>query len=208
MKVTGPMFSMTASGQIGGVLVASNWKGRAYFRSLVKPANPKSPLQISTRSMFKFLSQNWAALTTAEKATWQTIADQIVASPFNAYMQKNQTDARNFLSPGQQTPILRADTPGVLTTWTATAGVRQITLDIEAAAAGDATWGTVIYRSLTTGFTAAVSNIHAVILSTPAAPVTFVDTPLDPDEYFYRAQPFADDGGKAVLEAEISAVVT
>lgn len=207
MKVTGPMMSLTASGSFGKVLVASKWKGRPYFRVLVTPANPKSPLQISNRSMFKFLSQNWAAISSADKATWQTIADQIVASTFNAYMKENQTDARNFLSPGKASPVTRATAPNVLSTWSASPGVRQVTLSLEGDSGANTVWGTVIYRSLTTGFTPSVSNIHAVILTPVVLPITFVDTPLEPDTYFYVAQSFSDDGGKASLNAEISAVV-
>ena len=208
MKVTGPMMSLTASGSFGGVLVASRWKGRPYFRVLVTPANPKSPLQISTRAMFKFLSQNWAAISAANKATWQTIADQIVASTFNAYMKENQTNWRNFVMPSQATPATRVGTVDAIDTFTAVAGVRQITLTLDSTPISADTWGYIIFRSLTTGFTPSISNVHAIILSDDGTDVTFIDTPLEADTYFYDAKPFNDFGKEGTLKGEISATVT
>lgn len=207
MKVTGPMFSLDASGSIGGVLVASKWKGRNYFRALVKPSNPKSALQISTRAMFAFLSKEWAGLTSAEQASWQTIADQIVASPFNAYMKQNQTNWRNFLTPSQDVVIDRSAAAETVAGFTATAGVRQITIAVETDGVIGDDWGFILFRGLTTGFTPAISNVHAVFASNGTTSVTFIDTPLDPDEYFYVARIFNDVGGVTALSAEVSATV-
>jgi len=41
-KVTGPLMSMSASGKLGNAIVFSIWKGAAYVRQFVIPANPQS----------------------------------------------------------------------------------------------------------------------------------------------------------------------
>lgn len=48
-KVSGPLLSMDASGQIGKAMVFSKWKGRNYVRNYVRPANPQTPAQQESR---------------------------------------------------------------------------------------------------------------------------------------------------------------
>lgn len=48
-KVTGPLMSMSASGSIGKSIVFSIWKGVAYVRQWLKPANPQSADQGDVR---------------------------------------------------------------------------------------------------------------------------------------------------------------
>lgn len=207
VKVNAPAMSLDASGSLGGALVFSKWKGRNYVRTLVKPANPKSALQVSMRAMFKFLSQNWADLSTAEKATWTDKAEAGVYSPFNAYMSENQERWRNFLGPTQEDPAAGAGTPATLSTATATAGVRQITVDYPVTTVAD-NWGLIIFRSLSSGFTPSISNCLAVILADTTGGKEYVDTPLDPDTYYYNAIPFTDDGVLGSAAGEVNAQVT
>lgn len=208
VKVNGPMMSMDASGSLGGSVVFSKWKGRNYVRTLTKPANPKTPLQVSMRAMFKFLSQNWAPLSSANKATWEEKADQLVASTFNAYMSVNQDRWRNYLAPGQEDPPAGGVSDSVLTTWTATAGVRSITLDMTAGETSGTVWGTIIYRAGSTGFTPGLSNVLAVVPTADSVAVKYVDAPLDPGDYFYRYTCFDIDGALLTDAAEVTATVT
>lgn len=200
--------SLDASGSLGGALVFSKWKGRPYVRTLVKPSNPKSALQVSMRAMFKFLSQQWAGISTANQATWQDKADAGVYSTFNAYVSENQERWRNFLAPGQADPVGEAGTNAVVNAVTATAGVRQITINVDITTQNDG-WGWCLYRSLTTGFTPGVSNLIAVgITAGDGASTDYVDTPLDPDTYYYVVQCFNNDGLFQLPEAEVNATVT
>ncbi len=48
-KVTGPLFSMSASGKIGDSMVFFGWKGVNVVRQWLKPANPKSSGQGDAR---------------------------------------------------------------------------------------------------------------------------------------------------------------
>ena len=44
-KVTGPLFSLSASGKIGDAMVHFGWKGLNVVRGWVKPLNPEAPEQ-------------------------------------------------------------------------------------------------------------------------------------------------------------------
>lgn len=48
-KVNGPLMSMSASGKIGDAIVFAAWKGIAYVRQFVIPANPQSAGQGDNR---------------------------------------------------------------------------------------------------------------------------------------------------------------
>ena len=85
VKLTGPMFSVTASGKFAKCIVFSIWKGIAYARMLVIPANPQTDSQMSFRAMMTFLSQVWANLTAGNQATWEDPAETNGYSPFNAF---------------------------------------------------------------------------------------------------------------------------
>jgi hypothetical protein len=208
VRVTAPALSLDASGSLAGALVFSKWKGRNYVRSLVKPSNPKSGAQVGVRAMFKFLSQEWAQVPAVDQATWEALAEQDVVSTFNAYMKANLLRNRNFLAPSEATPAAVAGLVDAIDTFTATAGERQITIALNTIGPVNGAWGFLLYRSVTTGFTPAFDNLIAVIHATQTTVVNFVDTPLDPDEYFYDAKPFSEDASIGALDGEISATVT
>jgi len=185
VKVTAPAMSLDASGTLAGALVFSKWKGRNYVRERVIPANPKSGGQVGVRSMFKFLTQIWAGLSAANKATWESRADDMVVSPFNAFVSYNQNRWRNFQTPAKEDPATDTGTPPGASTGVATPGVRAMSLVItDHASAPD--WGYAIFRALTTSFTLAWDNCIAVVPWDNGGTTTYIDSPLEPDEYFYN----------------------
>lgn len=208
VKLTAPMMSLGASGSLGSSIVFSKWKGRAYARQLVVPSNPKSGLQTGFRAMFAFLSQEWNGLASGSKATFETLADQLVASPFNAYMRINQKRWRNYTPPTQQVPATESNTPP---TWTdlpdVTAGVDSILMEWTVNSVEDG-WGMVIFRDLTTGFTPSIANVVKVVDISAGGAGSWLDSPLVPDEYFYDCRPFTNDGLFGALTGEVSDTVT
>lgn len=206
VKVAAPCLSLGASGSLGGALVFSSWKGRSYVRELVKPSNPRSGGQVGVRAMFKGLSQNWAALTAGNKATWEERADSAVISPFNAFMGYNQARWRNFLGVTQEDPATAAGTNAVWGAATAVAGVRQITITKAITTANDA-WLLGIHRELTTAQPNTFANCIAVFLAASIATFTYVDTPLAADEYFYNFSVFTDEGLRELEDDEVNATV-
>ena len=95
------------SGTIGGQVYSRN-RGGAYIRTWVKPVNPNTTAQSNTRSLFGNLSNNWRALSEADRTTWNTgsanfpkvdrIGETIVLSGQQLFMSFN----RNQQSAGNQ----------------------------------------------------------------------------------------------------------
>lgn len=206
-RVNGPLMSMDASGALGGAVVFSKWKGRNYVRQLVKPANPRSGGQISMRAALKFLAQEWAGIGDAPQATWEDLADAGVFSPFNAFTKFNLKRNRDFLAPFQSATDYGQGTASPIDVFTATPGVRSISVAISDTDAEDTNWGYLLFRSLGTGFTPAFSNLHAVVKAYAAVPTIFIDTPLEPDTYYYDVKPFNATGKMGALDGEINGVV-
>lgn len=209
-KVFAPALSLDASGTIGDAITFSKWKGRHYIRQRVIPANPKSGLQVGFRSMFRFLAQNWAALTAPNKATWNDLADAAVISNFNAYMGNNQDRWRRFNSPTVQTPATETDAVGTYTAGTpaATGGVASVVIAHTIDLLINENWGLMIFKG-TTGFNTALSNCVAVILSdTVDVAYSFLDSPLSAATYYYNCRLFTLDGVLGPELGEISAAAT
>lgn len=207
VKVQAPALSLEASGSLAGALVFSKWKGRPYVRSLVKPANPQSGGQVGMRSMFRFLAQQWASVSAGNQATWEDRADQLVASEFNAYMSYNQFRWRDFLAPTQHDPEDDSDTAPVEGTLAAVAGVRSITVTQPITTANDG-WGIAFFRGLSTGFSSAFDNLVGVRPIDGTNDVVLVDSPLDPDQYFYVIRSITIDGQLGSESSEVNATVT
>ena len=210
VKVQAPCLSLNASGTIAGAMTFSSWKGRPYVRETVKPSNPKSGSQVGVRAMFKFLAQDWSNLTTVEKASWEDRADQTVISNFNAFMAYNQRRWRNFLAPSGADPATEDDGCPVVSNEAATAAVRQITIagDVAAKAGDESVWGVAIFRSPTGTFTTAFSNCIAVIPADDDATYSYVDTPLDPGQYYYNTRLLSEVGDLDDENTEVDATVT
>jgi len=207
VRVKGPLLSQEASGKLGQPLVFTSRKGTAYVKKHTQPKNPNTGRQVGMRAMFKFLSQNWADIESDYQDTWQHLADVLNATTFNAYIQLNQTRWRNFWAPSQQHPPDETLTPDVITGETATAGVRQITLDIDVGEESSFNWGLAIFRQTTTPVVTAWDNCIAVIFANNGNHFTHVDTPLAAGTYYYNFRPFAYKGALGGEETEVNATV-
>lgn len=185
VKVKGPAMSLDASGSLAGALVYSKWKGRNYVRQHVIPANPQSGGQTGVRAMFKFLAQIWDGLTAGNKATWEDRAEDLVASTFNAFMSYNQRRWRDFNCPSAEDPAAETGTAPGAATGVATPDVRAITLVITDHA-NPPDFGYAIFRDLTTAFSLAWSNCIAVVPWGAGGTTEYIDSPLEPDQYFYN----------------------
>jgi len=139
------MFSLTASGAIGGTLVFASWKGRAYARQLVIPTNPRSAGQVGMRSMFSFLSKQWAGLATVDQDSYDADAAARDIAPFNSFMKLNMDRWKNYLPPTHNFTPAGASTPLTITTQTLTGGEAYANIDLTPSGATDI-WGYEIYR--------------------------------------------------------------
>lgn len=207
VKVSGPAMSLDASGSLAGTVVFSKWKGRNYVRQHVIPSNPKSGGQVGVRAMFKFLAQIWDGLTTAEKATWEDRADDMIVSPFNAFMSYNQRRWRNFQTPSQEDPAAEISTAPDGCTGVATPGIRSMSLAITHGV-NLADWGMCIFMDLTTAFSLTWDRCIAVVAVDGSGDAEYIHTPLDPDQYFYNTIGFNDDGVNGADGTEFNGTIT
>ena len=205
VKVYGPMMSLDASGTLGKAVTFSKWKGRNYVRERVIPSNPKSGGQTGRRAMFKFLTQLWASVSDADQATWQDLADQLVALKFNAYVSANMAAWHNFLTPSEATPPTRAGTPSDNALTAAAWEENRIKLSLAGAALGDA-WGIILFAKEAGAVTPAVGNAILVEPDTTIAAHDVFWTPPSVATWHFNSIAFADDGAQAAAGGAQNAV--
>lgn len=69
-KVTAPILSGRARGQIGKTQVYASWRGIQYARSFVTPRNPQTAAQTSRRNIFAAISDLWKRQGSIARAPW------------------------------------------------------------------------------------------------------------------------------------------
>ena len=87
-RVTGPLFSMSASGSIGKALTYGKWKGREWCREWFTPENPKSEKQINVRTALTLLIALWQEQTEGAKAAWDYYANPFNMAGVNRFVSK------------------------------------------------------------------------------------------------------------------------
>lgn len=208
VRVNAPAMSLDASGTLAGTMVFSKWKGRNYVRQRVIPANPKTVKMVSVRAMFKFLTQRWDPdLDAADYASWQERADDMIVSTFNAYVSYNQKRWKSFLAPSHLDPAPLGMTLPVCAGYYGTGGVRMATVGFNCSIL-NAGWGMLLFRSLSTGFTAAFDNLIAVMPIPGTGDIVHVDSPLEADTYYYNFIKFNHTGLQDTPAGQVTATVT
>ena len=100
-KVTGPLYSMGASGKLGKAMVFFAWKGVAVVRKWLKPSNPMSADQGDVRLVLGGLGQSTRCVEATslyrEDAKLVAASDQTWVSAFVKYILANyMKDATAF----------------------------------------------------------------------------------------------------------------
>lgn len=128
-KVTAPLLSFGASGQIAKTQVYSTWKGRPYVRRHVIPSNPQTVAQTSTRNTFSNASSVWKLMGALAISPWDRFATGQVLTGRNAFMRDFVKELRGDIDLTDMifSPGAKGGLPSVSVT--PTAGVDQITLD-------------------------------------------------------------------------------
>lgn len=206
-KVTGPLMSVSASGKFAGTMVFASWKGRAYSRQLVTPANPKSAGQTGVRSLMKFLAQAWAALGASPKGSWAVLAALTNISNFNAFVADAMSNWNSFLAPTQTYPAARASTGLTITTLTTTGGSGETAVSITPSGS-TSIWGYILLRSSAEITAPSRSQVVAVLPADGANAVTYTDSGLTAGTYHYRAVAFNVDGKMGTVKADQTATVS
>lgn len=105
MRVTGPLFSIEATGTIGGIISAANWRGRQFVKKNTKPRTAYTPNQRSARVRIGFLKALWRHINAISgvdaQALWSADADQSTTTGYHWFIAYN---SRRWTS--EQGPIL------------------------------------------------------------------------------------------------------
>ena len=131
-KLTGPLFSLTASGTIGEALTYATWKGVQYVRTRVIPSNPQSAAQVAVRDAFESLSNLWNTMSALGRTPWTSYAGGKPLTDRNAHVQWNLPRINGDANFADYLPT--RPEPGTLapTAMTAAGGVGQFTTTITA----------------------------------------------------------------------------
>ena len=81
--VSGPLFSMSASGTVGKAVTYGKWKGRPWARVWFKPHTPKSSKQVNVRTAMALIVAYWQTLIVGQQADWDSYAAPFSMSGFN-----------------------------------------------------------------------------------------------------------------------------
>ncbi|MDD5457488.1 MAG: hypothetical protein PHV30_10730 [Candidatus Margulisbacteria bacterium] len=85
-KVTGPLFSVDARGKIADTIVFMGWRGLKTVRRWLKPANPRTVAQVTTRNFFSTAVSLFQNLSGFDKGALRTEASGQPYSGFNLWV--------------------------------------------------------------------------------------------------------------------------
>lgn len=85
-KVTGPLMSLTASGQLGKSIVFLKWRGIADVRKWLKPANPKTADQVTERNNFKEAVTKYHTLSGGDMGALREMSKGKAYTGFNQWV--------------------------------------------------------------------------------------------------------------------------
>lgn len=205
-RVKGPLFSMEASGTIGGAIVFSKWKGRDYVRRHAIPSNPKSGLQTGVRAVFGFIAQDYANLGDADIADWQELAAGDNITPLNAQIRDAVDKARRNLGWRENTTDAPAGTVDAPTDGAATAQPSTLVLGWSAPGSNQPDYCYAIYRGASGDFTPDISNLIAVV---PVSQTAYTDVGLNAGTtYHYKVRGLSTGGKLGTLSSSFSGTPT
>lgn len=207
VRLKGPALSTDAAGSLADAITFATNNKRRSLRTKGKPKNTKSNNQLAIRAMMAFLSANWAALSTADKATWEPPARAAGHAPYHAYIKHNMKRWRTFrppakLYPSPETPP--APAPASMTAW---GGFHCINYRLWLPV-GTQPWGWTIHLAYNAPCVAEFKTTRHVLLKTGAADVYWTMRDLPPGNYKTRAKPFCPTGLWGINSSERSATVT
>lgn len=87
--LTSPLLSLGARGTIGKSITYSSWKGLAYARQRVVPANPKTTAQVAVRGTFKWVHDAFKFMPSVVTQNWVSYAKGKPLTGPNAFQQAN-----------------------------------------------------------------------------------------------------------------------
>lgn len=197
------LLSLGTTGKFAGSMVFVQTASGTVIRQLVTPTNPRTQAQTGTRSMMKWISREWAQLTTAQQAGWLAAITKAGESAFNAFVRAGMGRWANGLFASADFPEIAEAAPAVPTLPTAVVNGRQVTIS----------WVDPAARV----FAVAVhSNLATAPALTPATAVSVTDAGVQqaiinitvPGTYHYRLRAASHDGSFGPATADATFIVS
>lgn len=203
VKLTGPMFSLGASGTLAKAVTFATWKGRAYARTRVIPSNPRTGLQVGMRAGITAAPPFWnVGLNDAGRLLWNDAVGAEAISGFNLFTRVGQQNIRNNYGYRlDYTDDDLSDTPAA----PAAPSADQDGTDVDITWTHEAAAATVlIFHGEDTGFTANVSSLIAHLSS---GVETWTHRNPGLGAHYYDIRSAGTDGGVGALAGEFDTTV-
>lgn len=107
VKLTGPMFGLSASGRLGDVLQYNTTARDTVGGRRRNPTQPRTRPQRATRLYMSMLATAWSAITSADQASWDAHPSRDQLSRYHAYLKHNANRYKNL--PGVATGMATLD---------------------------------------------------------------------------------------------------
>lgn len=203
----GPLLSQEAHGSFSDLLTFQSLRQKPLVRKKPVPSNPRSPLQISVRTVTGFLSQEWRHLPSSTFPNWSAQAQTADLSPFNFYVRYNAQRWNLTKYPSQDYPAAEALRPPNART----PFVDGISRGIHVHATqpfSSRIWGTAFFCADQPGVLAQRECLCFMLRYVFGVTYSLIFSPLTPGTtYYYRAMTFSKDGNSSVPTLEQSATV-
>lgn len=205
VKLKGPILSLEATGSLAGTVIVQQNKGRTYMRKLTAPAQPRSGPQVGNRAMFRHLTSRWGNLAIADRITWEDRADTLDLTSFDVYLKENLSRWGRGKDPGDVYPVIEDDSAGVANLLVLLPQGRGVIVAFLKDVI-DQNQGFRIHRTLAPGLPPTPDNLVWIQSPVGVPADSWLDTPKEPDQYWYRLVPFSDHGttGPQTTELQIT----
>lgn len=201
-----PVLSLSASGDLAGLLTYQTIRGIQIAKLHADPRNPSTNPQVAHREAFRYLVQRWPTLPTADQASWADAVHQLHISPRNAYASNGLLRSRRLHTPSDSFPVLAL---GTLPTWTPfTTAILGNTIRhrMSITALNDVQgWST--HWSTTSGFTRTPANLLKMLPITATGLQTWDQPNMPAGTYYFRYRVFTTDGLASSWSVQRTAVI-
>lgn len=189
VKLKGPGLATSASGQLAGELIFSNWKGKPYVKKFRAPKQPRTNPQVAMRAAMRFLSTAWDAIDPSGKATWHDLATETSITRFNAYQAYNLGRWRSRKPPSQAYPASELGAGSTSQNYQATGVPRGMIVEWDPLDVNQ-NWGYLLYAQPGSYPARTWDKLVLMQIGVTFDHIKWLWTPLDPGVYYFRLDAF------------------
>lgn len=201
------MMSLQASGTFAGTLTFQDRRGTPTVYLKQKKPKRQATKAIRVRLWVRSLMQAWPGLSPADQASWEALRKHDHESLINIYLAENIKNIWEEQPVGKTPTIGPINDPGFPAPFMGIGANRHTEVIHQLAAVQD-NWFHTLHRNTATPFTQGLANLVHVVEVADTDARTFVDTPLDPGDYWYKQVTYSVSNRKRVSGSIKKYVVT